>query len=106
MRRKLEIGAMKQALLAALATLTLAVAGALGGPLAAAEKFIPQGHAYAPYENGLPPLNSDRDRINAQTDIYESQIYQQQYQQRLFESELRRFESHDFSRGPLWGPAY
>ena len=88
----------------ALAAVALMVGGV---SVQAAEKFIPKGHSYAPDSYGLPPLNSEQDQVNAQADIYETEIYRQQYSRKLFDSDLDRFMQHDLSSpGPRNGPTY
>lgn len=87
--------------------LAMAVVLAAGVSAQAAEKFIPKGHSYAPDSYGLPPLNSEVDQLNAQTDIYETEIYRQQYDRKLFDSDLDRFMQHDLSSpGPRNGVTY
>jgi hypothetical protein len=66
--------------------------GFLAGSGQAAENFIPRGHSYQPGEETLPPINSEQDRINLQTDLYESELYVRQRQQKVFESRMNRFQ--------------
>ena len=63
------------------------------------ENFIPLGHNYSPDAQVLPPINSRQDRINLQTDIYETQIYVEQRSQRADASFLDRFISSQETRG-------
>jgi hypothetical protein len=58
----------------------------------AAENFIPRGHSFQPGDSTLPPLNSDQDRIDLQTDLYEAELYVKQRRQKVFESRLNRFQ--------------
>ena len=57
----------------------------------AAENFIPGGHTYSPERSALPELNSPQDQINLGADLIESEIYNRQRQEKLFDSQLRRF---------------
>lgn len=60
-------------------------------PAMAFENFIPLGHNYSPDDSKLPTLNSDEDRLNAQVDIYEAEIYTRQKIAKTFSSQLDRF---------------
>jgi hypothetical protein len=60
-------------------------------PALTVENFIPQGHTYGPDQEILPPLNSTEDRINLGADLLQSEIYVQQRQRQLFNSDLNRF---------------
>jgi hypothetical protein len=60
-------------------------------PAGAFENFIPLGNNYSPDDPRLPPLNSEQDRINAQVDIYESEIYNRQRIAKSFSSQVDRF---------------
>ncbi|MFN4143660.1 hypothetical protein [Aestuariivirga sp.] len=55
-------------------------------PVLAYENFIPLGQNYAPDDDQLPPLGSAQDQINAQVDVYESEIYNQQRRQKVLDS--------------------
>lgn len=92
-------------LAAVLITAVLCVALS-GSSVTALEKFIPKGHSYSPDEPELPPLNSPNDLLNGQADIYETEIYRQQYRLKMLDSELNRLIQHDFDSGPLSGPTY
>ncbi len=72
----------------------------------AAENFIPSGHLYAPYAGPLPPLNSPQDRINAQADVYQSQIWHSQVEQKQFESDWQRLLNRNMSPGRHDSPLY
>ena len=63
----------------------------------AEEQFIPQGHVYGPNSEQLPALNSEQDQIDAAADVRETEIWKQQYQKRVFNESLIRFDDHDFS---------
>lgn len=55
------------------------------------EKFIPFGHSYTPDRPGLPPLNSELDRLNANVDIIESDIYTREKISKQFQNNLNQF---------------
>lgn len=63
------------------------------------ENFIPLGHNYSPDEQVLPPVNSHRDRVNLQTDIYETEVYVEERSERANISFLNRFISSQESSG-------
>ena len=63
------------------------------GPALAYENFIPLGHNYSPGNSELPEFNSAQDKINAQVDIYEAEIYMRQRTAKAFSSQLERFTS-------------
>src|SRR3954447_10628603 len=52
-------------------------------PASAFENYVATGHAYAPGHERLPPLNSEQDQINLQTDIYESELYTKQRERKI-----------------------
>jgi hypothetical protein len=54
----------------------------------AAENFIPLGQDYGLGNNSLPPLDSDRERFNAQADIYQSEVYNRELRQKQFDSRI------------------
>jgi len=70
--------------------ISAAIATAIA-PALAEENFIPMGHTYTPDQSSLPALNSAQDRINLQTDIFESEIYVAQRTRKLQENEFTRF---------------
>ena len=82
----------------ALITLTAALAIATT-PALAYENFIPLGQNYSPDQSELPPINSDRDRINSQVDIFESEIYNRQRTAKEFSSQLQQFTNDQELRG-------
>lgn len=55
------------------------------------EKFIPLGHSYTPDRPGLPPLNSELDRLNANVDIIESDVYTREKISKQFQNNLNQF---------------
>jgi hypothetical protein len=63
------------------------------------ENFIPLGHAYSPEDSELPAFNSDQDRLNSQTDIYETEIYVRQRTAQEFSSQLNRFRNDQELKG-------
>lgn len=63
------------------------------------ENFIPLGHNYSPDDQVLPEINSRQDRINLQTDIYETEIYVEQRSRRADTSFLNRFISSQETSG-------
>ena len=65
--------------------------------------YLPGGHAYAPGQGELPPINSAEAYFNTQVDILQTEIYRRNYEQSMFESEMGR---HDLKAGPLLGPDY
>ena len=70
------------------AFLTLVV---LAVPASAFETFIPLGTGYSTSVSKDPAIESERQRVIEQTDIYETQIYNQQLQQRVFQSRSSAF---------------
>ncbi|QIG50997.1 hypothetical protein G5V57_26665 [Nordella sp. HKS 07] len=79
--------------------LSIAFAGAIFGPALAVENFIPGGHTYSPENIPLPRLNSERDDVNKQADIIQSDIYTKQREQKLIDSQFRRFMSEQELHG-------
>lgn len=55
-------------------------------PALADQNFIPLGHDYAIGKDGLPPLNSEREHFNAQVDVYQSEVYMRNLNQKVFDS--------------------
>jgi hypothetical protein len=74
---------MRKIILAATAALALSSIAAV-----AAENFIPLGQDYGIGNDSLPPLDSDKERFNAQTDIYQSEVYNRELQQKQFDSRI------------------
>lgn len=85
---------MRYAFITLTAALVLAPA-----PASAYENFIPLGHNYSPEQSQLPAINSEQDRVNAQVDIYESEIYNRQRSAKTFSSQLDRFSNDQELRG-------
>lgn len=56
------------------------------GPVMADENFIPLGQNYAPGDDTLPPIGSEQDQMNAQTDIYETEAYHRALREKEVES--------------------
>ena len=63
------------------------------------ENFIPLGHNYSPDEPALPQLNSEQDKVNAQVDIFESDIYTRQRAAKQFQSRLDQFYNNQELEG-------
>jgi hypothetical protein len=76
----------------AIATFALCL-GLAAGPAVAYENFIPLGHNYSPDDPRMPAFNSDQDKLNAQVDIYESEIYNRQRRNKIFNSQVNRFSN-------------
>ena len=66
----------------------------------AAENFIVRGHPYAPGDDQLPPLNSEQDDVDLQTDILESEIYVTQRHRKVLDSDMSRFINNQELTGP------
>ena len=81
-----------------LAILLAATALSQAAPALAYENFIPMGHNYSPDDPELPEFNSEQDRVNAQVDIYETEIYGRQRRAKVFSSNLDHFSNnHEIS---------
>ena len=89
---------MRILVLAAVASLTLWSAEAN-----AVENFIPLGQNYAPGDSVLPALNSPQDKVNAQVDIYQSEIYTRQRYNKEQNSYVRRFLNSQQGNGGSYG---
>jgi len=76
------------------------------GTALANDTFIPSGHSYTPDSSALPPLNSYQDKVNNQTDIYQTQIWHRQYEQKQFDSEMQRLLNRNTRPGPNTKPIY
>lgn len=76
------------------AILLAATALSQATPAFAYENFIPMGHNYSPDSPELPEFNSEQDRINAQVDIYETEIYTRQRRAKVFSSNLDHFDNN------------
>lgn len=69
-------------------------------PASAAENFIVRGQVYAPGDDRLPPLGSEKDDVNLQTDLLEADIYVKERQRKQLDSELQRFINNQELTGP------
>jgi hypothetical protein len=72
----------------------------------AAENFVPLGLGYSPERQVLPPLNSPLDQLNAQTDIYESEINRIQRERAIQATELARHRDLIQDTDPILTPEY
>ena len=63
------------------------------------ENFIPLGHNYSPDDPVLPAFNSRQDRINAQVDIFESDVYTRARAAKEFRSRLDQFSNNQELKG-------
>ena len=67
-------------------------------PCMAYEKFIPLGAGYSTGVSSLPSLNSDAQSLTVQTDIYETELYLKQLEERKHKSAIKQFFTNsDFS---------
>ena len=73
-------------------------AGVSGTASLAEQNFIPSGHAWGPGFEQLPPLNSRQDRIDAQADVYETEIRRSQLELRIQMERLRLHHDLDLIR--------
>ena len=64
------------------------------------ENFIPLGHAYSLENTQLPPLNSPEAQLNAQVDIYETEIYRRELSAKKFQTQIDQFQSRQHRDGP------
>jgi hypothetical protein len=76
------------------------------GAAMAAENFVPMGLGYSPERQELPPLNSPLDQLNAQADVYESEINRVQRERALKATELSRHQDLDLDTDPVLTPDY
>jgi hypothetical protein len=67
------------------------VASVLATPAFAFETFIPLGTGYSTSVSSIPSLESERQRIIEQTDIYQTEIYNKLLQERILESRNNAF---------------
>lgn len=82
------------------------LAGLLAGPLGAAENFVPMGLGYSPERQELPPLNSPLDELNAQADVYESEINRIQRERAIQATEFSRIQDLNLETDPVLTPEY
>jgi hypothetical protein len=88
---------------------TAVLAGLIGlgaGTLGAAENFVPTGLGYSPERQHLPPLNSPLDELNAQADVYESEINRIQRERAIQATELSRHQDLNLDTDPVLTPEY
>jgi hypothetical protein len=62
-------------------------------PALAYENFIPLGTGYSSEVDSLPDFESEQSRINAQADLYETELYWQGRRDIEADSAFRRFQS-------------
>ena len=74
-----------------IAIAALVAASAL--PALADENFIPMGQDYSMGQNTIPPLDSEESKFNAQVDIYQSEVYNRNLNQKQFDSRLFNLEN-------------
>jgi hypothetical protein len=79
---------------------------ALAPVAGAAENFVPLGLGYSPERQELPPLNSALDVLNAQTDVYESEIDRIQRQRAIQATELARHRDLNLDTDTILTPEY
>jgi hypothetical protein len=72
----------------------------------AAENFVPLGLGYSPERQQLPPLNSPLDQLNAQTDVYESEINRIQRERAIQATELARHRDLILDTDTVLTPEY
>jgi hypothetical protein len=69
------------------------------GLVMADENFVPTGPGYSTEIDSVAEINSVRDKLNARTDIIESDIYRRAREQQLRDSYIRRFFSDTENSG-------
>ena len=74
---------MRYTLLAAAAVLAVSALPAL-----ADQNFIPMGQDYGLGNDAAPPLDSEQSKFNAQVDIYQSEVYNRNLDQKQFDSRI------------------
>ena len=78
-----------------------AISFGLSVPALAYENFIPLGAGYSTDVSSLPALNSQAQANTSQADIYETELYRKQLEQRQHDSYITRFyansDASDFS---------
>jgi hypothetical protein len=72
----------------------------------AAENFVPMGLGYSPERQQLPPLNSPLDELNAQTDVFESEINRIQRERAIQATEQSRHQDLLLDTDPVLTPEY
>ena len=73
-----------------------AVLALSAAPALAAENFIPLGQNYAPGDDTLPPIGSEQDQVNAQTDIYQTEAYHRALREKQMESRIQQLSDQEF----------
>jgi hypothetical protein len=69
------------------------------------QNYVPRGHAWAPGDVFLPPLNSEQDRINAMADAREAELQREMREQRIFEEQFRMMiDLHEWRPGRSYEP--
>jgi hypothetical protein len=63
------------------------------------EKFIPLGAGYSPEVSTLPAINSTAESVTSQSDVYETELYNKQREDKLRDSQFQRFISDPESSG-------
>lgn len=91
---KLAIGGGVVALIGVMSAVTPAKAA---GPELSDPRFVPNGYAYAPGRTTPPNANSRQGEIEAQADIRETEIYNEQRRQERFERFFRSFRELDIN---------
>lgn len=79
---------MRYSLLAATALLAVSAMPALSD-----QNFIPAGQDYGMGNDATPPLDSEQSKFNAQVDIYQSEVYNRNLNQKQFDSRLFNLEN-------------
>ena len=74
---------MRYTVLAAAALLAVSALPAL-----ADQNFIPSGQDYGLGNDAAPPLDSEQSKFNAQVDIYQSEVYNRNLDQKQFDSRI------------------
>ena len=71
------------------AALAVSLVVSTGSNVEAEQNYVPGGHAYGPNFERLPRLNSKRDKINAQADVYEAEIRRKRLELRIQMERMR-----------------
>jgi hypothetical protein len=89
-----------------ISAVALALALSLAAAAQAAENFVPMGLGYSPERQQLPELNSPLDELNAQADVYESEIHRIQRERAIQATELSRHQDLNLDTDPVLTPEY
>jgi hypothetical protein len=65
----------------------------------AEENFLPTGPGYSTEIDSIPEISSAKDKLNAGTDVIESDLYRRAREAQLSDSYMRRFFSESESSG-------